>query len=403
MKILWFPSLQDDIDKLHITTWREMCGELEQRFYCNVKIAIAGKPASNVFDRSYISIPIIRKKFLRILTFLIFGYLKFLYNFLTFSPQVVILDLYSIWFSIPFAFLPRRRTLFIVDNRTPFYNVGSENDTMKDRLMRYYAKLSYQYCKLFLDGMTVITDYYKQQVCKDFGFNSSHIGVWGSGVDVNKFLPEKYNICERPSFLKDRFVIMQHGQISYNRGLFETVEALSMVKQDNICLVLIGDAVAGSKAKNDILTLIKDLDLEKSVYILPPVLHSEIPKYISYSDCAVMAYPNIEYWNNNNPIKLLEYIAMGKVVICTDMWTFKDVMNNQKCAYYIKNNNPQSIADAIEYCYENRGSLEAWGTEGIQIVEERYTWHKQAERLCDFIGQLNKSGSLTESVGTKNE
>jgi len=388
MKILWFPRLQFDIDSLHITTWREMCRELKQSFHCNVKIAIAGKPTSNVFDRSYISIPIIRKKFFRILTFLIFGYLKLLYNFLTFRPQVVILDIYTIWFSIPFAFFPKKQTLFIVDNRTPFYNVETGNDTIKDKVMKIYIKCSYWYCNHFLNGMTVITDYYRKQVCNDYGFNRSDIGVWGSGVDVNKFLPQKYNICERPSSLKDKFVIMQHGQISYNRGLFESVEALSMVKQNDICLVLIGDAAAGCRAKDDILQLVKRLDLEEKVYILPPVSHPEIPKYISFSDCAVMAYPNIEYWNNNNPIKLLEYLAMGKVVICTDMWTFKDVMWDKRCAYYIKNNDPQSIAHAIEYCYENRGFLRDWGAEGIHIVKEGYTWYKQAERLRNFIGQL---------------
>ncbi len=388
MKILWFPRLQFDIDSLHITTWREMCRELEQNFCCNVKIAIAGKPTANVFDRNYISIPIIRIKFLRILTYLIFGYLKFLYNFLTFRPQVVILDIYSIWFSIPFVLLPQKRSLYIVDNRTPIYNDETGNDTIKDKVMKLYTKIAYLYCNNFLDGMTVITDYYRQQVCNDYGFDRSDIGVWGSGVDVDKFLPKQYKFSDRPPFLKDKFVIMQHGQISYNRGLFETVEALSLVKQNDICLVLIGDVVAGSNAKDDLLQLIKKLKVDKKIYILPPVSHQEIPAYISYSNCAIMAYPHIEYWNNNNPIKVIEYLAMGKVVICTDMWTFTDVMKDKKCAHYIKNNNPQSIADAIEYCYENSGLLPDWGSEGIQIIKERYTWHRQAERLRDFIGEL---------------
>src|SRR3990167_2062358 len=115
-KILWFPRLQFDIDRLHITTWREMCGELEDSFGCKVKIAIAGKiNAPRTFNRDYIHIFIIRKKFLRILTYLMFGYLKFFYTYLTYRPQIVILDLHSIWFSIPFSFLARKKIKFIVD------------------------------------------------------------------------------------------------------------------------------------------------------------------------------------------------------------------------------------------------------------------------------------------------
>ena len=364
-----------------------MCGELEDSFGCKVKIAIAGKiNAPRTFNRDYIHIFIIRKKFLRILTYLMFGYLKFFYTYLTYRPQIVILDLHSIWFSIPFSFLARKKIKFIVDNRTPFYNAASNNAAgVKDKLMKFYTKLSYWYCKNFLDGMTVITSYYKRQVCKDFNFAESKIDVWGSGVNIDVFSHQKYAHSERPVFLKDKFVIMQHGEISRNRGLFETIESLNLLKNRDICLLLIGDATAGSTTKDEAISLVKKLYLENSVYILPPVPHLEIPKYISYCDCAIMAYPDIEYWNNNNPIKLIEYLAMGKVVICTNMWTFRDVIEDKKCGHYIPDNNPESITSAIHYCYENRASLAEWGKEGIGIVEKRFTWQKQAERLYKFV------------------
>jgi len=101
-----------------------------------------------------------------------------------------------------------------------------------------------------------------------------------------------------------------------------------------------------------------------------------------------MAYPDIEYWNNNNPIKLLEYLAMGKVVICTNMWTFRDVIDNKKCGYYIPDNQPKTIANAINACYENRKLLDEWGKEGIEIIKKRFTWNKQAERLYKFTMHL---------------
>ncbi|WP_295103073.1 glycosyltransferase family 4 protein [uncultured Candidatus Kuenenia sp.] len=392
MKILWFPRLQFDIDKLHITTWREMCKEIKNLGHY-VEIAIAGKQNNEeIFTGKYISIPIIRIKFFRSLSFWINGFLKFIISYHKFNPDIVILNLYTIWFSLLLMFLPqKKRPLIIVDNRTPFYNSASD-DTIKinDRIMRSFTRLCYWYCRKFLDGMTVITEHYKQQVCKDFKFDVSAIGVWGSGVDIERFSPLKYTNKDAPFFLKDKFVLMQHGGITYNRGLLETVEALSMIEREDVCLVLIGTAIAGSKAKDDILQLIKKFKLEKNVFVLPPVPHAEIPMYISYCDCAIMAYPNIEYWNNNNPIKLLEYLAMGKVVMCTDMWTFRKVAGNKNCAYYLKDNSPESIAQAINVCYQNRESLQEWGKEGIEVIKENYTWRKQAQRLLDFIVKLQQ-------------
>ena len=387
MKILWFPRLQTDIDKLHITTWREMCRELDRKGV-NTKIAIVGYDDGNIFNMPYIRIAVIKKKFLRLFSFLIDGYIKFVINYFSFKPDVIILDIYSIWFSFPLAiFNSKNKPLFIVDNRTPFHNPLSQESTLLDVLMASYTKLCYWYCNLFLHGVTVITEHYRQQVCKDFSFSLSVVGVWGSGVDVERFSP-KHNNNNKPDFLKGKFVLMQHGEISYNRGLFETIEAISMINNKEVCLLLIGDSVAGSNAKEDIKQLIEKLKLEERVYLLPPVAHSEIPKYISYCDCAVMAYPDIEYWNNNNPIKLLEYISMGKVVICTDMWTFRNVMDRRKCAYYLNNNNAEEIVAAINYCYENRAFLYQWGRDGIEIINKGYTWRKQAENLLRFIDQL---------------
>lgn len=384
MKILWFPRLQFDIDKLHITTWREMRRELEQGWKCDVRIAIAGRPCNNVFDKDYIPIFIIRKKFFRLLTFWIIGYAKFIYHYLVFKPDVVILDIFTVWFSMPFAILPGRKIPIIIDNRAPFYNISPAKPGWNDKIMEFYTKLSYGYCRRFLDGMTVITDYYKDYVRRHFKLNLLPLGVWGSGADIGIFSPDKARVSYLPDFLKGKFVLMQHGEIGYNRGALETVDAIKLVNNDKIALVFIGDG----GAKEEILRKIKTLDLKKRVYFLPAIPYSEVPCYISYCNCAIMAYPNMEYWNNNNPIKLFEYLAMGKVVICTDMWTFRNVGGDAKCIHYIKQNNPETIAKAINYCYENKEYLEEWGREGIKIVKENFTWHKQAGNLLSFIEQL---------------
>ena len=383
MKILWFPRLQFDIDKLHVTTWREMYSALENNGV-SVKIAIAGNDVDNILNLPYIKIPIIKVKFLRVLTFLISGYLKFIWNFLVYKPEVVIFDIYSIWFAFPLSLFSRKNCLFIIDNRTPIYDLMFRA-TIEDKVMKYYTRLAYIYCRYFLDGMTVINWYYKKQICTDFNFKATDIGVWGSGVNMEIFSPQKYKQIERPSFLKGKFVLMQHGELSVRRGVLETIEAIGLLKNKDIVFVILGEG----KAQNKIIQKIKELGLEKRVYVLPAVPYYKVPAYISYCDCAIMAYPDIEYWNNNSPIKLIEYFAMGKPVICTDIWTFRDVAGDKKCAYYIANNNPETIANAINYCSRNSLFLDEWGREGIKIVRERYTWNKQAENLLDFIRHLH--------------
>lgn len=360
-----------------------MCRELEL-IGCKVKVAVTGNDPDNILERECIRVYEIKIKVLRLLSYWIYGYAKFIYNFIKLKPDLVILDIYSIWFSIPFVFLRRRKTVFIIDDRTPRYSRASNKSSLRGRVVRMYTKLSYKFCKQFLNGMTVITDYYKEFVHKNFDFPYSMMDVWGSGVDLNKFFPQKNSELERPPFLKDKFVVMQHGEFSNNRGILETIEAISLMKREDVFLMFIGDGMM----KNEMLQKIERLGIENRVKLIPPVSHSEIPKYIGYSDCAIMAYPDIEYWNNNNPIKLLEYLAVGKVVICTDMWTFRTVGGNRRCVYYIKDNSPNKIATAIESLYENKDLLSAWADEGVGAVREKYTWHSHAKTILDFHRRL---------------
>ena len=40
MKILWFPRLQYDVDRLHLVTWKEMAQALERQGH-DVRVAVA--------------------------------------------------------------------------------------------------------------------------------------------------------------------------------------------------------------------------------------------------------------------------------------------------------------------------------------------------------------------------
>lgn len=400
MRILWFPRLQFDTDRLHITTWRQMCQQINNSGH-SLKIAVVGKADRGEFKNQLITLPVIKIKFLRILSFWFFGFFKFMVYCMIFKPAAIILDVYSVWFSLPLIFIPRKfRPVLIMDSRSPVYlefnskNGGktpawSSEEKLKSKVMRLYEKSAYLYCRLFSDGLTVITRYYKERICRDFNFDSSRVGIWSSGVNLGYFQPatsKHKNIL--PEFLKNKFVIMQHGEMSDHRGMFETIQALNLLNREDMCLFWLGEVVRSYKAKQIIFDKIKKLDTHKRVFIMPPVEHAQVPEYIKYADCAIMAYPNIEYWNNNNPIKLIEYLAMGKFIICTDMWTFRDAIGDAKCAYFLKDNNPKTIAEAIDYCYRNRAYLEEWGHQGVAIAKNRYAWEKQANNLISFIKSM---------------
>ena len=210
-------------------------------------------------------------------------------------------------------------------------------------------------------------------------FDPKRICIWSSGVNPDVFLPggKDERLAEELG-LQGKFVVMYHGVFTYqpNRGLAEAVQAMKFVKARNpqVVLALLGNGPAAQHLRE----LRAELGLEDNVLLLSPVPYQEVPRYINLCDVGVMAYPDIDYWKVNNPIKLLEYLAMEKPVIVRDMVTFRSVVSAQEGAVFIANNDPRTIADAICKAQKDSDLLQVAGRKGREIVMQRYTWAQQA-------------------------
>jgi glycosyltransferase involved in cell wall biosynthesis len=242
--------------------------------------------------------------------------------------------------------------------------------------------------KKAFDGMTVLTSGMKQGLCDDFHIEPDHIGVWTSGVSQEIFAPEKYDHDElrRERSWADRFVIMYHGVFAPNRGLIESIRAIKIAGQQcpNLFLFLLGSGPLLESMK----TLVSELNLEKNVEFHVPVPYERVPSFIAASDVGIVPPPDLAIWRNQSPLKLMEYLAMKKVVLMTDLSFMRDVVGENKCGVYFSTSSPEEISNSMIYVYKNREKLGEWGRIGRKIVEEKYTWAKVAKNLESYLLQL---------------
>ena len=110
--------------------------------------------------------------------------------------------------------------------------------------------------------------------------------------------------------MEDKFVLFYHGSISPNRGVHLVLNAVSKVKQEipNIIFVSVSD-------NNKFIfeyCLENNLNIEENILLIDSVDNSEIPYYIKLADFCVVPLPRIKWWEISSPLKLFEYLAMGK-------------------------------------------------------------------------------------------
>ena len=253
-------------------------------------------------------------------------------------------------------------------------------------LQKFWFTVSLLIAKKLFNGITVITPLMKADLCNQFKINPQNVGVWTSGVSEDLFTSTKHTTESRDLKAKlglsKKFVVFYHGVFTASRGLKETIESMRILKNLNndVVIFLLGSGPA--------LPMLKDFvqanGLEENVIIHDPVDYSEVPKFIEMSDVCIVPLPDNPFWRSQSPLKLLEYLAMEKVVILTDIPAHKLVVGENKCGVYISSVTPKEIANSIIYVLQNKENLVEWGKSGRKIINN-YTWEKVAGDLETYL------------------
>ena len=173
-----------------------------------------------------------------------------------------------------------------------------------------------------------------------------------------------------------------------DRGLTETIEAMQTLssKYPSIALFFLGSGPFEQELKR----IIETHNIA-NVFFHGPVEYSRVPEFIAMSDVGVVPLPDLPKWRSQCPLKLLEYLAMAKPVIITDIPAHRSIVKNEPFGIFAGSSDQQEIAKAIIFAYENRERLFDWGQKGKSIASKEYTWDKVAKKLQDYLLDLKQN------------
>src|SRR5690606_33468415 len=120
----------------------------------------------------------------------------------------------------------------------------------------------------------------------------------------------------------------------------------------------------------------------------------------SEADLCMLTYPVIDYWEGNVPIKILEYMAMEKVVLCSELKVFRNITESAPCAIFIDDNQPAKIAAGVTKAMAHKEHFSKWGKSGREIVDRRFTWAAVAAGLHTFFCSLEQDKNVFSKQNT---
>ena len=145
-----------------------------------------------------------------------------------------------------------------------------------------------------------------------------------------------------------------------------------------------GLIVGGSEAELDLARarqLSADLGLGDRVTFTGWVRPSEVPRLLR--DAAILVVPNRSMPASaryTSPLKLFEYLALGKPVVASDLPALREILRDQENALLVPPDRPAALAAALRDVLEDSALAERL-SRGAHVEAQKYTWDRRAERL----------------------
>ena len=304
------------------------------------------------------------------------------------DADIFVLRAWKVHETLPLFFflkkiLKRDRPKFVLDIRTLPVDL---NPGFREYLSVLRFQSSLQIALRFFDGLTVITEEMKRFVENHFDSGEKAIGVWSTGVDVTLFNPFSVADRRKQHDLEGKFVVMYHGIFSPNRGLQQAIMAMNIVKRKypDVVLFLLGSG----EATEELFAIMKSLDLQRNVVIHPAVSFERVPSFVQMADVGILPFPSCVEWNTSSPIKLAEYMAMGKPCLVTDIPAHRAVFGNDPFGWYIAECSPDFIARAIIDARVSKDKLGVIGVQARKFAVDKLSWEKQASVIKEYFENL---------------
>ncbi len=228
--------------------------------------------------------------------------------------------------------------------------------------------------------VVVVTDvlrrHYEQQ-----GFDTSKFQVIHNGIDPHLFHADVDARPVRERYhLSNRCVIGFVGWARQWHRLDLLIDAYAKLPdRDRFAVLICGDgpAIPGLREQA------KEMGVADAVHFSGGLDHHDIPAYIAAMDIAVL--PSIPVYAS--PMKLFEYMAMGKAVLVPDQPNLREVIVAGENGMFIPPDYPDGFARAVTELAMNPALQQKISCGAIETIQKgKYFWTENARRVLQGVG-----------------
>jgi len=215
------------------------------------------------------------------------------------------------------------------------------------------------------------------------GTSAERLWVMPNGVDRDAFHPGVNGADARARLgLEDRFVVGFVGWVRSWHGVDRLVRVAARLREriPELVVLIVGDG----PARPELEAIAADEGIGDRIYFTGGLPQKDVPRHLAAMDVAVQ--PDVTEYAS--PIKLFEYLAMGRAVVAPQRENITEIVTDGEHALLFEPGDEAELTRCLERLYVEPELRSALAANGARLIEERdYTWKGNARRVASLIAQ----------------
>lgn len=228
---------------------------------------------------------------------------------------------------------------------------------------------------------TVVVSKVMKEILAQEGIPEEHMTVMPNGINPDQFHPSVSGETVRQRYgLEGKLIVGFVGWFRKWHGLEMLLEIMheAQMGQRAVRLLLVGDG----PAYPDLVRYVEQYNLGSAVIFTGAIQRSEIPAYIAAMDITVQ--PSAPEYAC--PMKIIEYMGMGKCIVAPDQPNIREVLENEVTGLLFQKEDRMNLLSALIELVNDSIKREDIGRKAYQrIVEQELFWETNARRVLSLV------------------
>ena len=235
------------------------------------------------------------------------------------------------------------------------------------------------------DALVVWSKHEKNFIASNYKVDPKKIYIIPPGVDLELFKPiDQKEAREEINIQNDLKVILFVGRLERLKGLDTLLEALSMIDQEKINLLVVGGLYNISEVTR-LKKLCNEFNLLEKVHFIGSINRTDLKYYYNSSDICVLP----SYYESFG-LSALEAAACGVPVVASKKGGLSSIVIDKKTGYLLQWRCPGPFVEKLEILLQSKDLRKSMGKNARQHAE-KLNWDESINSLKHLFNKLTSN------------